>query len=73
MVAPSPADQASRSLRLAMGANVLAFDCGLATAAIFMAAVRPVSLPTLDNCERFLAKPVSMLKLVRTVRELLPA
>jgi DNA-binding NtrC family response regulator len=42
-------------------------------AAIFMAAVRPAKLNALGKRERFLAKPVSMLKLVRTVRELLPA
>jgi DNA-binding NtrC family response regulator len=42
-------------------------------AVVFMAAVRPTKLHALGKRERFLAKPVSMLKFVRTVRELLPA
>ena len=41
-------------------------------AAIFMAAVRPAKLGVLGKRETFLAKPVSMAKFVRTVRELLP-
>jgi|SRR5689334_22516246 DNA-binding NtrC family response regulator len=41
--------------------------------AIFMAAVRPARPHVLGKRERFLAKPVSMVQFVRTVRELLPA
>jgi DNA-binding response OmpR family regulator len=42
-------------------------------AAVFMAAVRPTKLRALGMRERFLTKPVSLLKFVSTVRELLPA